>query len=351
MNYLEPLKELLREIGARQQGFEYEEGRILDDLNQTATTFSNLGVKLLSIIGGILGTGFFMGFLGSLIWQSSTSCLVLGSVLIVASLFTNRLSDSLLSHTTILCAYISGLILISFGIHEQGDNTLAIVLMLISAIALTVASGFVMPFVNTVVFNGSLFALISINNAFWAAHLYYAYTLLVFIILTHREATFLSAGVRLNKLYSPIRSAFLFILVWILLVFSRDFFVGGIPYKWLSSLSSLAAIVLIITYILNSLNIRKSALRIYLYLLSVIVLLPAIFAPAILGALLILLLSYHYGHRTGFWTGFLALIYFVSRYYYDLNLTLLQKSELMMASGILFLLSFMALKKHLQHEN
>ena len=43
----------------------------------------------------------------------------------------------------------------------------------------------------------------------------------------------------------------------------------------------------------------------------------------------------------------IALIYFVSRYYYDLNLTLLTKSIVMMVSGVLFLIAFALLRKKL----
>ena len=53
---------------------------------------SNLTIEVLSIIGGVLTAIFFLGFLVlSSILRSETSCLIAGSILIITTLFVNRL--------------------------------------------------------------------------------------------------------------------------------------------------------------------------------------------------------------------------------------------------------------------
>lgn len=53
---------------------------------------SNLTIEVLSIIGGVLTAIFFLGFLVlSSILRSETSCLITGSILIITTLFVNRL--------------------------------------------------------------------------------------------------------------------------------------------------------------------------------------------------------------------------------------------------------------------
>jgi|GEM_PF-2926156 len=53
-------------------------------------------------------------------------------------------------------------------------------------------------------------------------------------------------------------------------------------------------------------------------------------------------------HRTGTALAVVALLYFITRHYYDLNLTLLTKSLVMMISGVLFLTAYLILRKKLR---
>lgn len=70
---------------------------------------SNLTIEVLSIIGGVLTAIFFLGFLAlSSILRSETSCLIVGSILIITTLFVNRLlTKPFLDAMNITC-YIAG---------------------------------------------------------------------------------------------------------------------------------------------------------------------------------------------------------------------------------------------------
>ena len=347
------LEAFLEDIKEQQPDFEHDRESIRNDTLTSSTIYSNLGIKVLSVIGGFLGTLFFMGFIAAAIFDSSIGSIIFGSIFIILAIILSKTSKSVLSDTSLLCLYVVGMVILGVGLERKtGDNTVAGTLFLISILALWFSRGFVMQFISALIANGSLFSFLIINEALNLYHVYFAYAVLVFIVFTHNEADIIASGEKINRLYSPLRSAYLFSLIAVLAFGSLDFGGPKLEYKWISSLISIAAIMLIISYILDSLGVQKTSVKIYIYLLSVLMFLPVVFAPAILGSLLIILISYHYGHRTGFWAGILAFIYFVSRYYYDLEFTLLVKSEIMLASGALFLIAFFILKPHLRsHEN
>jgi len=74
-------------------------------------------------------------------------------------------------------------------------------------------------------------------------------------------------------------------------------------------------------------------------------------SPAISGSLLLLLLSFKVNYRTGVALGIMGFIYSIGMFYYDLNITLLQKSLIMFGSGVFFiLLYFLIFKKSNSHE-
>ena len=74
----------------------------------------------------------------------------------------------------------------------------------------------------------------------------------------------------------------------------------------------------------------------------------AVFSPATCGALLILLISFHTGHRLGLILGVVGVIYFVGQFYYNLHYTLLIKSMIMFGTGTMFLAAWLILKKTLK---
>lgn len=83
---------------------------------------SNLTIEVLSIIGGVLTAIFFLGFLVlSSILRSETSCLITGSILIITTLFVNRLlTKPFLDAMNITC-YIAGCILAGYGMNRNMD--------------------------------------------------------------------------------------------------------------------------------------------------------------------------------------------------------------------------------------
>ena len=109
---------------------------------------SNLTIEVLSIIGGVLTAIFFLGFLVlSSILRSETSCLIAGSILIITTLFVNRLlTKPFLDAMNITC-YIAGCILAGYGMNRNMD-VLFIVLIGISVVTMLLSKGFILTFLS-----------------------------------------------------------------------------------------------------------------------------------------------------------------------------------------------------------
>ena len=125
---------------------------------------SNLTIEVLSIIGGVLTAIFFLGFLAlSSILRSETSCLIVGSILIITTLFVNRLlTKPFLDAMNITC-YIAGCILAGYGMNRNMD-VLFIVLIGISVVTMLLSKGFILTFLSVISFYMALFG--EITNLF-----------------------------------------------------------------------------------------------------------------------------------------------------------------------------------------
>jgi len=344
------LNSLLEKIQQQQPDFSFDRNKIEEEIESKSTIFSHIGIKLLSVIGGILGSVFFLGFLASIVFDSPRGCIIFGSLFIIGSVVIHKISHSILLDTGIICLYLAGALLLGYGLNSEhvGDNGLAFIALIISLIVLFLSQGFMLAFLSLLIANSALLSFVFINDAYNLLHLYMLYVIVVFSLLTYSEAWIVSQKLAISRLYNPVRSGFLITFIFTLLVFSENYLLRDrMHFPWVSSTLLIISILLVINHILNSFKVNKPQIRLGYYLVSTLILLPEIFAPAILGSLFIILISFHYGHRTGFFTGIIALIYFISRYYYDLKLSLLVKSEILMASGLLFIIVFLALKKYL----
>jgi len=234
---------------------------------------------------------------------------------------------------------------------DLGENFIIGVISIISLAGLFLSRSFVLAFLSVLIFNGSLIAFLEHNHAHNFTPALLVYVTVVFVCLTLWEYRLITGTWIISNIYNPLRSAFLFSLIAVLSLYSERFYDKPIVYPYISSLLMIVAILLILNIVFPSLGIVKLQNKLVYFLGSCVILAPMLFAPAILGALLIILISFQFGNRTGFALGLAAFIYFVSRYYYDLSYTLLVKSEILMLSGVLFLLAFLLVRKKLSVAN
>jgi hypothetical protein len=79
--------------------------------------------------------------------------------------------------------------------------------------------------------------------------------------------------------------------------------------------------------------------------ITVIIMLPTLTTPGILASMLLILLGYRRRHNVLLVLAYLFMAGFISYFYYSLHMTLLVKSFILMATGILFLIGGLAFRR------
>lgn len=325
--------------------FSFDQVAIEKEVEIQASQFSNLAVKILSVIGGFLGSLFFLGFLFLFgIYDTPVVALVMGVILILVAVGIDRNETSVLLDTISISNFLIGGFLIGFGLVEQigGDeNLLIFVAMIIASVSFFFAKGFMLSMICVLIFNGSWLALILENRINSAFHFQIIFLLAGFVYLSFFEAKLISKNAFWNSIYKPLHAGFLVSLSFALFLLANSWKMEVYLFNdWISSVAIFLANLFIVFKIIEGLELSEQKNKMWIYGLSVLVFLPTFLMPSIGGAILVLLASYHLGHRAGTALGMVGLVYFGIQFYYDLNLTLLTKSIILMVSGVIFLSAY-----------
>jgi len=99
--------------------FECDESAILEEYNAQEENNSSLTIKVLSIFGGFFGTLAFMGFLALAgLYNSELGLVLFGIGFIVFAIWLNKTNDKLIIDTFSISLYLSGFVLLIFGLAE-----------------------------------------------------------------------------------------------------------------------------------------------------------------------------------------------------------------------------------------
>ena len=300
----------------------------------------NLTIQVVSIIGGILTAIFFLGFLAlARILRSDISCLIAGSILILTTLTISRMVVRSFLDAMNITLYIAGCVLIGFGINAS-INLLFITLMGISILTFLLSRGFILPFLSVILFNISFFG--------EAAHVFSSFYPLQ-IAVVPILGVFLFTNIFENKLFECIGTENYLSKYK---SFHFGLFVSGIvslgglsinymiseTNSWLvSCILSVCiwiGILIMVQRIMQVMKVDHPVNQVGIYILCIVICLPTVFAPYLSGSLLLILICFHYGYKAECAASLLLFIYAVSKYYYDLNLSLLTKSITLFFIGI-----------------
>ncbi|MCX8531881.1 DUF4401 domain-containing protein [Chryseobacterium luquanense] len=354
MRTKEEVKQLLDTLqDASDKDLKFNEEEIYKDYEKS-NNHQSLPIKILSIFGGILASLLFMGFLFITgIYDSELGLLALGIPLIIFGTFITKATDNILLDTLSISAYIIGFVLLGVGLSqmETHENVISLIFIAIAASTLFIVRSYLISFVSVLIVCGGFLFLIISNHTFDSIHIYVSLLAVVLTLLYLKEAKLITYNKTFSQLYDSVRIALIFCFLAGLYLSGRNYRIDRIDeysfeYSWISSVVIIAAILYVISHLFEMLNIKKNEQKYGIYALSVFILLPTIFSPAISGAILIILLSFMVNYKTSLVIGVVAFIYFVSQYYYDLHYTLLTKSIVLFGSGVLFLgLYFLTHKK------
>jgi hypothetical protein len=311
----------------------------------------SLAIKILSVFGRILASLAFLGFLAIAgLYNSEIVLIVFGGIFITGSIWINKEYDKIIMDTVSVSFFIIGFILLGFGCGQikTNENIISFIFIIIALGSLSIVQSYILSFVSVLIINGSILTLIISNNVYDLIHIYVSVLALTITYFFLKEATIITTNRALSKLYNPVRTGLIFSFLTGLVFLGKKGILPVSPdYIWLCSVIIISAIVYLISVLFDVLNITKTRHKISIYIFTVLTLLPTTLSSAISGAILIILLSFLINYKTCLVIGIISFIYFISQYYYDLNFTLLNKSILLLSTGVLFIALYMFTHKKL----
>ena len=316
----------------------------------------NLTIQVVSIIGGILTAIFFLGFLAlARILSSEISCLLVGSLLIITTLTISRLVVRSFLDAMNITFYIAGCTLVAFGLNEN-INTLYIVLIGVSVLTFLLSKGFILPFLSVIAFNISLFEEIAyIFSSFYPLQIA-AVPVMAAFLFTNLFEVKLYSQLKNNSLskYRPFHAGLFVSCAVLMSGLSIHYLTSGINYWTISCILSVfmwVGLLVMVQRIMKVMQVNNPMHQIGIYILCIIICLPTVSAPYLSGSLLLILVCFHYGYKAECAASLLLFIYAVSKYYYDLNISLLIKSITLFFIGIVLITAwYLFTQKRTRHE-
>lgn len=305
---------------------------------------SNLSIRVLSILGGLLTAGFLIGFLVSMhVIQSTAFCLIISALLITVSTILSHTTSKPFLDATNITFYIAGCTL-PFFTYPLNVEMLYTSYIGSSILVFLLSKGFLLPFASVILFNFSLFTEIS-KLTFFANPLQIAIVPIIatFLLLNLFEDRILARFPKQQTKYKSLHAGFFVSTLFTLSSMS----VFNANSELLSPLIWIFFIVFIYQ-VTQALQVKSWVTLFYIFLISLMACLPTLYTPYLSGSLLLILICFHYGYRKEFAASILLFIYSISKYYYDLSLTLLVKSILLFFTGIVFIVAwyFLTQKKN-----
>ncbi len=331
--------------------FQMNEQAVVNELQNNEADKTTLSVKIVSVLGGLLATLAFLGFLALTgLFNNAASYLILGFGFITGAIWINKVSDKLIIDTVSVAVYLSGFILLLFGLNQLQFEQfgVCIILTIIAITALYFTQNFILSFISVLVITISLPSLLFTHNLTGLINVYIVLLALLMTYWFFKEADIVCWEKIISRLYNPMRIGLIVSLLAALNFTGKGnffYFNATDGFVLVSSIPIILIILEVVSKILDILEIEKKNDRVLVFVLTSLILLPTAFQPAIVGSLLVILLSFLVNYKTGFALGIISFIYFLSRYYYDLNFTLLVKSEILIATGVLFLVLYYFINK------
>ncbi len=333
--------------------FEYNETAILNEYQLQVDNKSSLAIKILSIIGGLMATIAFLGFLvAAKLYNSELGLLIFGIAFIILAIGLNKIFNKLIIDTFSISLYIIGFILLTYSLLEIGHNDYLVfgLTSIIAICSLFIVQNYILSFISILIVTGSILSLIISNDVYFVIHFYIGSLMLIIAYLFLNEAKIISSNSKLSKLYAPLRIGSIISLLFGLFSIGKKYLVPIDQNQiWLSSIVILFVIIYLVRVVLKINDVESIKSKILIYSFSCLILISTILSPAISGAIAIILLCFLVNYKVGFAIGIVSLIYFISQYYYDLSFTLLTKSIMLFSTGVVFLLFYLFTMKKLNN--
>jgi uncharacterized membrane protein len=336
---IKALQDTLETIRADQgEGFEVDIEQIQRAFQQEDAAFSNLTIKVLSILGGILAGGFLTGFLFLTgINNSSAGMITIGIIFTAGSIGASKFIDNLTLDTLSITLYLVGVLMIWAGFEDifRSNEMLPFILIAVAIATLFFSENFMLVFVGTLLFHGALIYYFEDRRSPLLLQLPIILCCVSLLWLTYAEARIITYNKKANAVYKPLQAGF-FVAFAAELIFIGEYRESYFTkYSHLLLSVAIGITMLLLLYrVMQSVEYISVRSRLIIYVLALAVIIPTAYAPYIGGALLLIILTFHYGFKSQMIISILLLIYGTSRFYYNMNISLLYKSVILFSTGL-----------------
>lgn len=327
---------------------DYDQSKDSNRIKQT------LAIKILSIFGGLLSSAAFWGFLTTVgLYKSNTALAILGILAISAGVIIGKKYSVILWDTISVATFTIGFVMLGMSLYgfDIHDQVVAICFALLSLLCLCMVPNYIISFVSTMILNGSILAFILSTNRYDLIHIQVSFLAIVLSYSFLQEAKLLHKSFKIGLSFHAVRTGLLLcFLIGLGMLSEHKIF--NLSNSWSWSTSAVCAIIILVltAKLLIHFDISNVISKLGTYGLTLLVVIPTILYPGIIGAILTILLCFRVNYKTGFVMGVIAFLWFIGKFYYDLNYTLLTKSIMLFSSGVIFLFFYLFTYKRTHHE-
>lgn len=316
----------------------------------------SLAIKILSIVGAVMACLAFLVFLyATNLFESKEGLLIGGIVLLIGSLVLNKLTDRIFFDSISVCMFLLAYIMLGISTDQLGlsFSSIALLIAVLAISCVFITRSYILNFAAVLIAVWGIYA--SMVDRIPEDYLFILIIplglLSVFFLLNEAKLLHLSEGMAAR--YLPLRTALTLAFIGSLVATAAgSLFFTDITFKIVCSGIFIVLTIVILFNLLKNQAYRSDSFRYLTLAIIAISLSLTSVSPAISGCLLIGLICFQVNYKTGYILALAGFLYCLGQFYYDLSISLLWKSVIMMASGALYLLIYLLNNKKLKnHEN
>lgn len=321
----------------------------------------SFAVKLLALVGGIVSCLLFLVTLFSLnLLKSTTVDFVFMALSWGLALWINKKYNSVSFETASVVLFLMSYVFLFFALNTLDVRSIAISSMYVMVLAgatLFFFRNYILSFLATLSLIIAFFLFLAeFFNYFYIRGIYLSFLILATSFMFLKEAKVLTKGSFWVQGYYPIRLGLLSCIIFgsnysDSFHLYDDIFNKASFFTPLKLASFIAVFVLIYTfYQLMEARLVSRKNQWVLLVLGVFCFVPTLWMPGVSISFLLLVLSFRSLYKTGIVLSLLFFIYSISRFYYDLDLSLLTKSLLLMGTGGVLLVVYALVSKKMNRD-
>ncbi|UYW00729.1 DUF4401 domain-containing protein [Flavobacterium agricola] len=310
-------------------------------------------VYFLTLLGGCIANITFLFFLFLVTeFKNNIVLLLVAFALLGLTFLVNQKTNSKIIQTFLTTTFLTGIsCFLSYLILESlTAETIYVILIIINLLALYYLLSPIIKLISAI---GVLTALTLLVVSFFGttAFNYLNLIALIALVLVYKKEVLWFGNATWQKFYTPVLLA---IQLYLLLIYqlqkiTSSFHIYDITQTGLFTKNIIPIALLLILYVTflkgTDLKHYKHPIQFALYLLTALLFgILIYYEPYLLYGLLYIILAYKFKDDMFFITSCLYFILFLGFMYYDLQTTLLNKSLLLMGSGLVFLLQYVLIK-------